>query len=167
MDAFLLDTTVLTICLDPTHQFHVEKSRALNALPADAPRYVSVVALAELAFGAELAITIGKGDSPALREKIRKARDHAVLDITHHTADAYAKLKSKMAAKYLAKVLRRDRPKYIEDWVDQATGKILGVDENDLWMCAQAKERGLILVTADGRMKRIGDADPDVSLLLI
>jgi predicted nucleic acid-binding protein len=72
-----------------------------------------------------------------------------------------------MAAKYLAKPLRRDRPKYVEDWVDQATSKALGVDENDLWMCAQAKERGLVLVTTDQRMKRIEDADSDVRLLII
>jgi len=34
-------------------------------------------------------------------------------------------------------------------------------------MCAQAKERDLILVTADARMKRIEDGDPDVRLLVI
>ena len=41
---------------------------------ADAPRYVSVVALGELTFGADLAAAIGKGDAPALREIIRQAR---------------------------------------------------------------------------------------------
>ena len=167
MDAFLLDTTILSIYLDPTHQFHAEKSRALDALPAAAPRYISAVALAELTFGADLAAAIGKGDVPALREMIRKARDYAVLDISHHTAAAYAELKSNIAGKYLAKPLRRDRPKYVEDWVDKATRKVLGVDENDLWMCAQAKERGLVLVTTDRHIKRIEDADSDVRLLII
>jgi predicted nucleic acid-binding protein len=167
VDAFLLDTTILSIYLDPAHQFHAEKSRALDALPAAAPRYISAVALGELTFGADLAAAVGKGDVPALREMIRKARVYAVLDLTHHTAAAYADLKSKMAAKYLAKPLRRDRPKYVEDWVDQATSKVLGVDENDLWMCAQAKERGLVFVTTDRRMKRIEDADSDARLLIV
>lgn len=45
--------------------------------------------------------------------------------------------------KYLAKILRRDRPKYIEQWVDRATGQKLGIDENDPSVCAQAKERDL------------------------
>jgi tRNA(fMet)-specific endonuclease VapC len=76
-------------------------------------------------------------------------------------------VKARTAQKYLAKVLRKDRPKYIEEWVDKASGQKLGIDENDLWMCAQAKERDLIFVTADGRMKRIPDADPDVRLLTI
>lgn len=166
-DAFLLDTTILSIYLDPTHRFHEEKSRALEALPATATRYISAVALAELTFGANLAAALGKGDTPALTRMIQGARAYAVLDLTYHTAAAYAALKSKMAVKYLAKPLRRDRPKYIEDWVDQATSKVLGVDENDLWMCAQSKERGLVLVTTDRKMKRIEDADPEVRLLAI
>ena len=167
MDAFLLDTTVLTVCLDPSHQFHAEKIRALQALPGPSPRYVSAVALAELTFGADLVVALGKGDLPALREKIRKAREYGVLDITHHTSTAYASIKSKLAAKYLAKPLRRDRPRYLEDWIDRATGKALGVDENDLWMCAQCKERGLVFITTDQRMARIEAADSEVRLLAI
>jgi predicted nucleic acid-binding protein len=167
VDGYLLDTTTLSIYLYPTHQFHDEKKEALDALPADAPRYISVVALAELMFGVNLAEAIGRGDLPAFRRMIERARDYAVLDLSHHTAAAYAALKAGLATRYLANVLRRDRPRYVEDWVDKATGKALSVDENDLWMCAQAKERDLILVTADARMKRIEDADPDVRLLII
>lgn len=167
MDAYLLDTTILSAYLDASHMFHSERRRAVDALPAEAPRYISVVALAELTFGADLAAALGKGDAPALREMIRQARNYAVLDLTHHTAAAYSELKSRLASKYLAKPLRRDRPKYVEDWVDRTTGKALGLDENDLWMAAQAKERGLVLMTADGRMRRIEDADPEVRLLIV
>ncbi len=149
MDAYLLDTTILSIYLDPQHSAHAEKSVALNALSATIPRYISVVSLAELSFGVELAASLGKGNLPALQEIIRQARGYAVLDLSTHTAIAYAELKAKIASKYLHKVLRRDRPKYIEEWADKATGKALGIDENDLWMCAQAKERDLIFVTAE------------------
>jgi hypothetical protein len=120
-----------------------------------------------LSFGAELPLALGKGDSPTLRKIIADARAHAILDLSHHTATAYSQLKSRVAVKYLEKALRRDRPKYIEDWVDRATGKALGIDENDLWMCAQAKERGLVFVTGDGKIQRIADADSDVRLLVI
>lgn len=167
MDGYLLDTATLSIYLDPTHRFHDEKKGALDALPAAAPRYISVVALAELMFGADLAGAIGRGELSSLRRMIDQARAYAILDLSHHTAAAYAALKTELATKYLANVLRRDRPRYVEDWVDKATGKALSVDENDLWMCAQAKERDLIFVTADARMKRIEDADPDVRLLII
>jgi predicted nucleic acid-binding protein len=167
VDAFLLDTTILSVYLDPTHQFHAEKCRALDSLSPNAPRYISAIALAELTFGADLASAIGRGDLPVLREKLRKAREHGILDVTHHTASAYAAIKSKMAVKYLSKPLRRDRPRYVEDWIDRATGKALGVDENDLWMCAQSKERSLVFVTTDQRMTRIQDADSGVRILAI
>lgn len=167
MEAYLLDTTILSIYLDPTHHFHAEKRRALDGLPTTVPRYISAVALAELTFGADLAVAIGKGDVPTLREIIWQAHTYAVLDLTHHTATAYGELKSRVATKYLARPLRRDRPKYIEEWVDKATAKALGVDENDLWMCAQAKERNLVLVTTDGKMQRIADADSEVHLLIL
>ena len=167
MDAFLFDTTALSIYLDPNHPQHIAKGQSLAALPAENPRFVSPVALGELGFGTQLASLIGKGDPAKLNAILVEARAYAVLDITHHTASAYAELKSKVAHKYLAKTLRQDRPKYVEDWIDKATGQKLAIDENDLWMCAQAKERDLIFVTADARMKRIPDADPEVRLLFV
>jgi predicted nucleic acid-binding protein len=167
MDAYLFDTTVLSIYLDPNHPHHVEKSLSLGALSTDSPRFVSAVALAELSFGTSLAALLGKGNLTTLNAMIVQARTYAVLDITHHTASVYAEVKAKIAHKYLAKTLRRDRPRYIQEWVDKATDQMLGIDENDLWMCAQAKERDLVFVTADARMKRIPEADSDVRLLLI
>lgn len=167
MDAYLLDTTVLSVYLDPNHPHHVAKGQSLAALPTQSPRFVSAVALAELGFGINLAGLLRKGTLTALNAMLFQAQTYAVLDITHHTASVYAEVKSKVAHKYLAKTLRKDRPKYIEEWVDKATGQKLAIDENDLWMCAQAKERDLVFVTADARMKRIPDADPDVRLLII
>lgn len=167
MDAYLLDTTVLSIYLDPDHPHHFAKGQSLAALPKQSSRFVSAVALAELGFGTNLAGLLGKGNLATLNAMLDRARSYAVLDITHHTASVYAEVKSKIAHKYLAKTLRKDRPKYIEEWVDKGTGQKLAIDENDLWMCAQAKERDLVFVTADARMKRIPDADPDVRLLII
>ncbi|WP_064713519.1 PIN domain-containing protein [Rhizobium bangladeshense] len=167
MDAYLLDTTVLSIYLDPSHPHHLAKGQSLAALPTQSPQFVSAVALAELGFGTSLAGLLGKGNLATLNAMLVQARTYAVLDITHHTASVYAEVKSKVAHRYLAKTLRKHRPKYIEEWVDKATGQKLAIDENDLWMCAQAKERDIVFVTADARMKRISDADPDVRLLVI
>jgi predicted nucleic acid-binding protein len=167
LQAYLLETTVLTISLDSRHPKHRDVIQSLDSLPYESAQYVSAIGLAELTFGANLAETIGKSPAPILREKIRRARTYAVLDITHHTATAYADTKAKLATKYLASTLRRDRPTYIEEWIDKATGKALGIDENDLWMCAQAKERDIVLVTADHRMMRIPDADPNVIILFV
>ncbi|MEO9491280.1 MAG: hypothetical protein ABJG26_06605, partial [Marinomonas sp.] len=83
MDAYLLDTTVLSIYLDPNHLHHVAKSQSLAALPTDSPRFVSAVALAELGFGTNLAALLGKGNLTTLDAMLVQARAYAVLDITH------------------------------------------------------------------------------------
>jgi predicted nucleic acid-binding protein len=93
MDAYLFDTTVLSIYLDPTHPHHVEKGQTLAALPLDSPRFISAIALAELGFGTKLAAAIGKGNLPALEAMIVQARSYAVLDVTHHTAAVYAEVR--------------------------------------------------------------------------
>ena len=123
MDAFLFDTTVLSIYLDPNHPQHVAKGQSLAAPTAESARFVSPIGLGELGFGTRLASLIGKGRPSKLNAMLADARAYAVLDITHHTASAYAELKSNVAHKYLAKTLRRDRPKYVEDWIDKATGR--------------------------------------------
>lgn len=52
----------------------------------------------------------------------------------------------------------------IEDWVDLGSAKRLQIDENDLWIAAQAKERDLIIVTGDTDMRIIASVDPDVRI---
>ncbi|MCH8209330.1 MAG: hypothetical protein IIA62_09820 [Nitrospinae bacterium] len=135
MDAYLFDTTILSIYLDSKHPRHKETRRSIGALHM-AHHYISTVALAELKFGVELSIAFDKGDLQTLNNIINQARSYAVLDLSHHTAMAYAELKAKLAAKYLKKPF--SKPKYLEEWVDKVSGQKLGVDENDLWMCAQA-----------------------------
>jgi len=62
---------------------------------------------------------------------------------------------------------RNQRSPWIEDWIDQNSGRALLINEGDLWMCAQAKERNLILLTIDEKMRRISTADPDLQVMEI
>ena len=107
-------------------------------------------------------------DAQRLMKVVREAKEYGVLPVSHHTSTVYARLKTDLAKCYLAKASRKDRPRWVEDWVDKTTGKKLQIDENDLWMCAQAKERNLILVTADEKMrKRVSKADPSVCIQVL
>jgi predicted nucleic acid-binding protein len=136
-------------------------------LPPSAPKYVSAIALAELSFGCRLFEQATGTAAPHLTAILDDARRYPLLDVTRHTADEYAVLKANLATTYLSKLFRRDRPRWLENWVDKATGQTLQVDENDLWMCAQARERNLVLITADAKMERIPKADSSVRLLII
>lgn len=163
MDGYLVDTNTLSALLDAAHTKHAKAHETIAALDAGAPRYVSVIALAEVLYGRALAVGAGKA-MPHLDEVVKTAKAHALLDLTRHTASEYGDLKARLAHYYLASALGKRRPRWLEDWLDKGTGKQLQLDENDLWMCAQARERNLILVTGDGKMARISNADASVRL---
>lgn len=167
MGGYILDTSVLSAHLDPSHHRHGDVRRAVEALDRNAAQFISAISLAELTFGVRMAEAFGGAPLPGLRQMLLAARSYAVLDATHHTSAAYAELKTNLAKRYLAKATRRDRPRWLEEWVDKTSGQRLQVDENDLWMCAQVKERDLILVTADDHMRRTADADSEVQLLIL
>lgn len=167
MVGYLLDTSIVSVYLDPGNPRHVSPAQALARLPEGSVLYVSAIALAEIEFGLNVARMVSRERFTQLEQMLEAARRHFVIDVTKHTAQVYAEIKANIAHKFLASTLRKDRPKYLEDWIDRATGKALDIDENDLWMCAQAKERDLTVITAERRLKRINEADPAVHLLRI
>lgn len=167
MDGFVLDTSVLSAYLDASHRKHRIVQEALQELEQGASLYLSAISLAELSFGVQMAKAFGGAALPNLERMLAAARNYPTLDVSHHTSAAYAELKTNLAIKYLSKASRRGRPRWIEEWKDKATGRKLQIDENDLWICSQAKERQLTVATSDRRMKRISDADGEVRLSIL
>ena len=167
MDGYILDTSVLSAYLDPSHRRHSEADTVIKGLEQGSVLFLSTISLAELEFGVQLARTFSTGGLPTLEKMLKDAHGYPVLEVNHHTSVAYAELKTNLALTYLADASHKNRPRWIEDWVDKTSGKKLQVDENDLWICAQAKERALVVVTADRRMKRIPDADTEVRLRIL
>jgi predicted nucleic acid-binding protein len=167
VDGYLLETSALSALLDPQHPKHAIVESTIVGFPSDAPVYVSSIALAELAFGVKL-YEACKGALPKAAGLLAGSNSYPRVDVTRHTSLEYAELKKNVAVKYLTVPLSKDdRKRWIENWVDKNSGQVLQIDENDLWQCAQARERNLILVTIDGRMKRIFDADAILKLLII
>lgn len=163
MNDYLLDTVVISALLEPKHKFHESAKAAIAAIPAQATQYISAVSLAELSFGAKLHEASGGMSLEKLTKIIADAATYDILEISRHTAEEYAQLKVNIAKKYL-KDIKKDRKKYLDDWIDAITDKTLQIGENDLWICAHARERNLILVTADEKMDRIRQADSTILL---
>lgn len=167
MEGYLLETSTLSAYFDVQHEKHAAVKSVVDSFDPYSPTYVSTIALAELRFGAALFELSGK-PLPKWHTIISGAIAHVPLDITHHTSAEYAELKANVAAKYLKNPRdKKERKRWIENWVDKATGQILGIDENDLWMCAQAREHNLVLVTTDKKIQRIADADAALRLWII
>lgn len=167
MTGYIYDTSVLSALLDSSHDHHADILRAVEALAHGSSHFVSAISLAELTFGVRMSEVFGPSKLPVLQQMLIDVRAYGVLEVGHHTSAAYAELKAKLARRYLLKANRRDRPRWLEDWPVNNSGQKLQVDENDLWLCAQSKERSLTLLTADGGMQRIADADAEVMLLIL
>lgn len=165
MTGYLLDTSAISAYYFDQHPNHARCVAAINGLEANALRIVSVVTLAEIEFGIQLAEAENAVNLPEMRDRATKIRAHARLEISHHTSTCYAELKKCVAQRMLKNP--RKRPRFLEDWVDKGSGKTLQLDENDLWICAQAKERDLTLVTTDKDFRAFEAADPDVRVLFV
>ena len=118
-----------------------------------------------LDYGVRMAELFKPSIASRLRQVLRNAGRYPVLEIGLHESLSYAEMKAKLAKRYLRNPSKKARPRWLENWVDEGTGKMLAIDENDLWMCAQAKEPQLTLATADIKMERISEVDPAIKLL--
>jgi predicted nucleic acid-binding protein len=68
--------------------------------------------------------------------------------MTSHVAEQYGDLKAWLFNNCGPKP-KKSKAKRAEELVDPITGFELGIDENDLWIAAQAKTHNLVLVTND------------------
>jgi len=156
MNGYLLDTCVISSLLNPLKANHGRVREAIDCLAESDIFYISVITLAELQFGIELGILQGHKEIKSLNSIINQAQRRPILEVTRHTAKEYGLIKALVASKYLEKALRKEgRPRWPEEWIDKASGKKLQIDENDLWLTAQACDRNLTLLTNESHLDRI------------
>ncbi|MCB1468640.1 MAG: PIN domain-containing protein [Rhizobiaceae bacterium] len=146
MDTYLLDTNLVSVLYDSRRPNYNAVCQAIATLPADAAQLVSVVTVGELRYGLALAREAGQ-TLAHIEACLAQSETHPLSEITRHTAHAYATVKSSVA---LARVdIRRRVPRWVEGWADRISGQMLQIDENDLWIAAQALERNYVVVTCD------------------
>lgn len=165
MKGYLLDTNAVCDWLDETKPRHDAVSQKVEqAAQAQAVIVTSSIVLGEIEYG--IAAT-GDAAPRALagfhRQVTRQfARERLLLNVSKSTTSIYGDLRARLFEKFAPKKRRRKglRP---EELADPVTAKELGIQENDLWIAAQAIERNLILVTNDGRLvRRIQDVAPEL-----
>ena len=165
MPDFLLDTQTIRYWFDDSSPFHNAVRQATDALPAASHVCVSAITLGEIKFGVALNVA---GMHGRLDDYWRFVRDKLprILPVSRHTAEPYGAVRATLFERFAPKA-NRSKTRRAEQLVDPATGRELGIDENDLWLVAQAIERNLVLVTSD-RMTRLRaalqDAQPGLSL---
>lgn len=167
MTGYLLDTSVLIALVDPNHVFHTAATSAIGAMAADDLQFVSVVSIGEIRTGVVSVQRIhGRAPVHAIQVMVT-AQARSLLQINTHVAETYGDLKAAMVSKFMPKVSKNKPPSHLEDWIDHATGKRLGIGENDLWICAQGFERDLHVVTCDKDFLRVQEAEPRLTLSVL
>lgn len=163
MADYLLDTNILSYWYDstpdasgqskPTHANVVRNvARAQTPDPQSgyvSRMFVSTVTLGEVEYGHRSATTPDPVKQAEYAKFIREQCPVA-LDITRHVAEQYGQMRGWLFNTCSPKTLRT-KAKRAEQLVFPATGQELGIDENDLWIAAQAMTHNLVLVTHDRR----------------
>jgi len=154
MDGYLLDTNAASILWDARHRDHRKIKIFLENI-SSSPIWISIIVLAEIEYGLKIVPRLDVGRQDDIRNEMAKFL--LILALDKHTVAPYSDLRAELFKKYAPKDrkgrLTTRRP---EDLVDRTTAKELGVQENDIWIAAQAIQYNLILVTRD-RMSRIAE----------
>ena len=153
MKGYLLDTNAVSDWLDESKPRHEAVSKkAEQVAQTQAVMVTSSVVLGEIEYG--IAATGGKAKQSLLEFRAQVAKQFAqkrlLLSVSQATASVYGNLRVELFEKFAPKN-RRTKGLRPEEMIDPVTAKELGIQENDLWIAAQAIEHNLILVTNDAK----------------
>ena len=161
MRDFLLDTQTIRYWYDSGCTQHAAVIGNISALRSAGAAFdpqpkllISVVTLGEIEFGHRVQASDRTPDNAARRKFVREQLP-AAWDVTPDATEAYAQLRSRLFNKYAPGDKRKPKMRP-EQLLDPATALSIQIQENDLWLCAQAAAHGFVLVTNDG-MKAIRD----------
>ena len=161
MRDFLLDTQIIRHWYDkgcPQHApvvGNVERLRTLSASRDPKPKLlISVVTLGEIEFGHRVQVSDYAAHNEERSRFVREQLPER-LDVLQDAVTAYGELRMRLFNKYAPGEMRKPKMRP-EQLVDPATALALQIQENDLWLCAQAIGHDMVLVTND-RMRPIRD----------
>ena len=161
MRDFLLDTQTIRFWHDGGCSQHASVSGNVTLLRQLAtplemkPKLlVSVITLGEIEFGHRVALARDPAEQAAYVKFVQEELPNP-FELSSDATAAYGELRMRLFNKYAPREKRKPKMRP-EQLVDPVTAKELQIQENDLWLCAQAAAHGMVLVTND-RMTQIRD----------
>jgi len=147
VDGYLLDTNAVSILWNKRHPEH-DMVKDFFAGFSHSPVWLSTTVLAEIEYGLKITPKMDIDSQNQVRREI--SNYPLILDIDKHTIAPYSDLRAELF-KYFSPRDRRGRltVKWPEDLIERTSAKELGIQENDIWIAAQAIQYNLILVTDD------------------
>lgn len=171
MRDFLLDTQTVYYWYDPECRQHqivmanIASFRRQSELLEHKPRLlVSVITLGEIEYGHRVNLP----SDPNMQAEYLRFIDEELpdrLEVYMDAVSVYGELRSRLFNKYAPRGKRTPKMRP-EQLTDPVTSRELGVQENDLWLCAQAIGHDMVLVTNDA-MRRIREVSQDMQPVLL
>ena len=146
MSVYLLDTCIWSIWFDPKKNGHAKVIEKVNGLQEKDRLGISIITWGEIAYG-----HFANPKEPTNKQtqylEFIKSKGPITFDIDIHTANTYGEIRARLFEKFTDKEKKSGlRP---EQLIDPITSKELGIQENDLWIVAQALTRNLTFITKD------------------
>ena len=171
MRDFLLDTQTVRYWYDskcPQNQAVVANITSLRkqaeSLEHKPRLLVSVITLGEIEFGHRVNSSPNVDiQADYLRFVNEQLPDR--WDVTEAAASVFGELRRRLFDKFAPGEKRKPKMRP-EQLIDPITSRELGIQENDLWLCAQAVGHDMVLVTNDG-MRRIRAVSAGMQPLLL
>ena len=158
MRGYLFDTNILDYWFDDHRPEHENVIRRMNAIDPHSPLRISAISLGEIEYGHRCVSAADTAIQLTFKEFVA-TRLPRVLTVDRSTSVHYGQIRARLFRKFAAKNDRKSLRTC--QLVDPVTERSLGIQENDLWIAAQASEFNLVLVTHD-RMERIRDVASDL-----
>ncbi len=159
MDGYLFDTNAVSPLWNVRHPEH-DIIKNFFASVSQSPVWLSTIVLAEIEYGMKITPEMDMDSQNQVRHEM--SNHPFILDIDKHTIDPYSDLRAELFKKFSPRDRRgRLTVKWPEDLIERTSAKELGVQENDIWIAAQAIQYNLILVTGD-HMQRLVDVSENL-----
>ena len=160
IQGYLLDTNIFEYWLNKSRPEHTTVMSHLSKLHPDAPVTTSLIVLGEVSYGFQVATPKHRAYPKEVLEFIRNELP-SPLPIRSSTTHVYGMLRAALFDKYAPK--KNIKGLRSEQLIDPVSSKSLGIQENDLWISAQALEHNLVLVTND-QMKHLRGVASDLKV---
>jgi tRNA(fMet)-specific endonuclease VapC len=164
---YLLDTQTVWYWYNSSCREHATVVENINVILQSAasleikPKLlVSVITLGEINFGHRVA-SIPNPTTQAAYDRFVREKLPIPFELSADAAETYGDLRTRLFNKYAPGDKRKPKMRP-EQLVAPVTAKELQIQENDLWLCAQAIAHRMVLVTND-RMRAIRDAASGMS----
>jgi tRNA(fMet)-specific endonuclease VapC len=159
---YLLDTNIIIAWYDKSRQEHQAVVKRIAALDSESILCMSVISWGEMEYGHRVVSDVELPDQIA-RNAFVDREVPLSLDVCRTTSIYYGQIRARVFNKYAPREHRKKglRP---EQLTHPVTALELGIQENDLWIAAQALEHNLILASGD-KMQRLSEVAADLVVI--